>query len=102
VVDNSKRVELRQLARLRLASLASDRGDFAAALKLLTEGAPGTLVAAFEEARGDVKLAQGDTDAAREAYRAALAAPRISPSAKSRVQMKLDDLGSMSDESSGV
>ena len=49
--------------------------------------------AEVEELRGDVNLAQGDTEGARGAYAATLAMAETSVGRRERVQMKLDDLG---------
>lgn len=63
---------LRDLARLRLASILLDADDHAAALARLGEAPAPALKARFEDLRGDILAASGKPAEAREAYQAAL------------------------------
>ena len=94
VIENARRVELQNLARLRVARLAADKQEYTTALEAL-DGAtdPGHYQGAYQEARGDILLAQDDIEAAARHYTNALEAERISESGRRRIQMKLDDLG---------
>ncbi|NIR61598.1 MAG: tetratricopeptide repeat protein [Gammaproteobacteria bacterium] len=91
---------LGRVARLRLARLLLDSGDYAAALETLEkvpEGSP--FEALYAEARGDIHRARGDAAAAREAYRAALAATGAGAGNRFLIRLKLDDLAAAEAES---
>lgn len=93
VIDNATRTGLRDVARLRLARIELDAAELdRAAAHLGAIEAPG-LESLVEEVRGDLSMARGDADSARTAYTAALDARGNTPSGRTRVQMKLDDLG---------
>jgi predicted negative regulator of RcsB-dependent stress response len=82
---------LQQVAELRSARVLWQQGKFDDALKLV-DGKSGAFAPLFDELKGDIKLAQGDRDAARSAYQKAFAAtPEDQPSRK-LLQRKLDDL----------
>ncbi|WP_153109362.1 YfgM family protein [Propionivibrio limicola] len=73
VAENGKD-ELRDLGRLRAASLLSDEKEFEQALKQLEgESTPG-FAARFAELRGDILLAQGKKGEAETAYQKAMSA----------------------------
>ena len=92
---HGRELDIQQVARLRLARLLLDQQAYAEALSLLEGGEPGTFTAPYEEIRGDILAVQGQPDAARAAYQKALAAlPPVGPN-RDRVQMKLDDLGTL-------
>ena len=63
---------LRDIARLRLASVLFDAGSHAEALAQLEKRPVTALKPRFEDLRGDVQAAAGKTEAARAAYQAAL------------------------------
>lgn len=93
LVDQNPSEELTLLARLRLAQVQYGQGDLAAALSSLQTDNVGAYDAAYAELRGDVLLAQGEHQAARDAYQSAL--ETLSPEQASRrdiIQMKLDDI----------
>lgn len=94
VIENARRVELQNLARLRVARLAADKKEYATALEVL-DGAsdPGHYQGAYEEVRADILVAQDDIEDAARHYTNALGAERISESGRRRIRMKLDDLG---------
>lgn len=90
VIDAAPDPAIAELARLRLAHLLLDIDDVVALQGLLAkEPLPG-FVADFAELRGDLALAQGDRDTARDAYRDALMAGPTDPA---MVRMKLIDVG---------
>ncbi len=80
------------VVRSRLARAQFDAGEYDAALATIDGAADADSFAAiFSELRGDVLLAQGDRDGAREAY---LAAREQSQQGRSGIlEMKLSDLG---------
>nr|WP_086941237.1 tetratricopeptide repeat protein [Thaumasiovibrio occultus] len=87
VIDNSGDVSLTNTAVIRLARIEASQGDYAAAEALLAGITQESWKASSLELQGDIKLAQGDQAAARDAYRDALA---LSP--RPEVQLKLNDL----------
>lgn len=89
---------LRDLARLRLASVLLDEKDFSAALKTLEAAPAPAFVARFEDLRGDLLFAKGDSAGAKSAYARALEginkqAGQQSMGFRAAVQTKLDALG---------
>jgi predicted negative regulator of RcsB-dependent stress response len=84
--------ELAMIARLRLARVLAYREEFDEALRLLDVEAPGQFAGRMNDIRGDIYLGQGDVDAARAAYAAALVAPGSELLDREYVQMKLSDL----------
>ena len=93
VIDNARRSELQDLAKLRMAKLLTESGDHDAALAMLKQADTGTLRASFDEQRGDILTAKGIHEEAAEAYEAALQAEGVTPTTQRRLEMKLDDLG---------
>ena len=107
VVEHGKD-QLRDLARLRLATLLLDEKAYDEALKQL-DGTPSAGFAGrFADGRGDILAAQGKTAEARAAYQAALAsldkagasaggnAPpnrQVNAAYRESLQLKLDALG---------
>ncbi len=92
VMTNSKDDALTHLATVRLARvlLAMEKMDDALALVQVQNS--GAFEAEYEETKGDIYYAQGDKDAARDAYsKAVVAAQRIGAN-NPILQMKLDDL----------
>ncbi len=104
VVDKGKD-ELRELARLRLATLLLDEKAYDEALKLLDGKVDPAFEARFADSRGDTFAAQGKKPEAATAYKSAL--DKLAESKKNAqgwqaqssavfheiVQMKLDSLG---------
>lgn len=91
VAANSKDEGLQKLARLRQARVLWAQNKPDEALKLL-DGAAGDYAMLYEELRGDIKLAQGDRAAARQAYEKALQALPEKAGSNELLQRKLDDL----------
>ncbi|MCP3664007.1 MAG: tetratricopeptide repeat protein [Gammaproteobacteria bacterium] len=96
VIDNSSDISLRQIARLRLARalLGADKVESAKALIAKSEN--DSFRGEFSEIKGDIALASGDSEAARAAYKEALAE---GASNSALVEMKLDDLAIVGKES---
>lgn len=72
VVANGSDPALKDIARLRLASLLLDEGAHDEALAKLAEAPAPSLKARYEDLRGDVLAAAGKPAEARTAYQAAL------------------------------
>lgn len=70
VIDNNANRDIKALARLRLARVEMARGEYSQALNLL-QADPRAFGALYEQARGDIYLAQGEDDKALQAYKKA-------------------------------
>lgn len=81
------------VARLRLAAVLLDGKKYDAALAELNQAHPAEFDSFFADARGDVLVAKGDSAAARDAYKAALAKISAEQPMRDFVQAKLDALG---------
>ncbi|MBI1196144.1 MAG: tetratricopeptide repeat protein [Gammaproteobacteria bacterium] len=92
VLDHEAQPEIKAVARLRLARVLASEGQQERALTVLGQGDSGTLLAGYEEARGDIYRSMGRVEDARMAYQKALLA---TPKDQDRriLQMKVDDLG---------
>lgn len=92
VLDNGKDEAIKEVARLRLGRLlwAQDKND--EALAMIATGDPGTFSPLIEELRGDIYVAKGQAEQARQAYKLALNSPEYMGD-RGTLQMKLDDLG---------
>lgn len=93
VIDNSKDDEMRDIARLRLATVLLDGKDYDAALKLLAAPHADTLSALYADLKADVLVAQGKPDEARIAYQRALDKSDAKSAYRALIQVKLDALG---------
>ncbi len=92
VEQYSKDEGLRSVARLRHARVLWQQNKLDEALKKL-EGQSAEFQALTEELRGDIRLAQGDRKAARDAYEKALGAVAADDAAtRTSLQRKIDDL----------
>jgi predicted negative regulator of RcsB-dependent stress response len=89
VMNSGKEVSFQQIARLRLARLLLDRNDLDGAAALITKMPTDEYAGEFEQVRGDIALARGNRDAARNAYQQAL---EKGVGDTALVRMKLDDL----------
>lgn len=94
VADNAKD-ELRDIARLRLASVLLDEQAHDEALKQLDTSHRPAFAASFLELKGDVLSAQGKAVDARAAYKDALEklSSKDSPTIRELLQQKIDSLG---------
>ncbi len=92
VMDQTDMPEYQQVARLRMGRLLLAEEQPQQALALLSGVDVAGFEAIYDELRGDIQVALGNRDEARQAYERALAAMTegLDPSA---LKMKLDDLG---------
>jgi len=92
VIDHAGEAELRDVARLRLASLLLDEAKYAEAMSLLGAEHSASFDGLYADLRGDALSAQGKADEARSAYK--LAYEKTDPKSMYRnlIQMKLDAL----------
>lgn len=93
VVENARREELRDLARLRLAGVLLDEKGYEEALKVLETKPADSMNALYADLRGDILLAQGKHAEARNAYQLALDRTEAGSAYRATVQLKLDSLG---------
>jgi predicted negative regulator of RcsB-dependent stress response len=93
VVENARRDELRDVARLRLAGVLLDEKNFEGALKLLEARPEESMTGLYADLRGDVLLAQGKSADARSAYQLALDRSEAGSPYRPTLQLKLDSLG---------
>ena len=92
VIENSQSASYRDTARLRLARILIDQNMLDEATALVESVEQQALKASANETRGDIEMARGNIEGAREAYIQALADTAIRGPTRSRVQMKLEDL----------
>ena len=92
--DNSKDKSMQSIASLRLAAIYIDQGKFDKARELLKTKHDLAFDGLFYEARGDMYIAMGDTNKARDAYKEGLQKAANDPSTQQVIQMKLDIIGS--------
>lgn len=93
VVENAARAEIRDLARIRSAQRLLDDGKGDAGLEILAQIKTPAFAAMVDELRGDILVANQQSDAATNAYESALATDSMTSGMRARVEMKLDDLG---------
>jgi predicted negative regulator of RcsB-dependent stress response len=92
VIDHSKDVELKHIARLRLARVQIDQGKPDEALQTLSDP-PGTFAARYDEVRGDAYYAKKDPAQAAELYRKALGEGDPQSMDSALLALKIADLG---------
>lgn len=97
VIDNTKIPEVKDVARLRLATVLNAARQYQQALDLLSEEFPAAFASLVEEYKGDALLGLGDKSAAAAAYDRAL----LSSSGRSEYLLwKRNDLGAQADGAS--
>ena len=94
VIENSDNLSFKDLARLRLARILLAEEKLDEAMGVVDSVEQDAFGAGANEIRGDIEIARGNDEGAREAYLQALTSGGISGPTRNRVQMKLDDLGS--------
>lgn len=94
VIDNSDSTSFKDMARLRLARILIEEEKLDEAMAVVESAEQEAFGASANEIRGDILITQGNTQGAREAYLQALGSDVLNGAMRSRVQMKLDDLGS--------
>lgn len=92
VMESASTSELKQIARLRLARVLLTQGKSDEAMNILNAAEAGNFRAAYDEVRGDIYLAQGNRQEARNAYANALDGYENLSSKRELLQMKIDDL----------
>jgi predicted negative regulator of RcsB-dependent stress response len=92
VLDNAKLSAHQELARYRLAKLTFEQGNAEAALQLLTASDSAAFESLIAELEGDIQMAQGDAQAAQQAYEKAMTAAEPNDSRQGLLQIKLDDV----------
>jgi predicted negative regulator of RcsB-dependent stress response len=92
VIDHAGEAELRDVARLRLASLLLDEAKYAEAISLLNVEHSASFDGLYGDLRGDVLSAQGKPEEARSAYKLALEKTDPKSMYRNLIQMKLDAL----------
>lgn len=94
VLEHKPSTELKAIVDLRLAQILSAKGDRAAALAKLTATPPAAFAAAYEEARGDILLADGKRAEAKQAYQKAIELAKGQKETQlGWLQMKFESLG---------
>lgn len=93
VVENARRAELRDIARLRLAGVLLDEKNYAEALKLLEAKPEDSMTSLYADMRGDILVAQGKNADARNAYQLALDRSEAGSPYRATLLLKLDSLG---------
>lgn len=83
----------RAVARLNLSALQIDAKQYAEAAKTLADVPEPSFAALFDLRRGDLAVLQGQRDAARQAYEAALKALPADSTERAAVQQKLQSVG---------
>lgn len=94
-IDNTTTFDVANVARLRLAKIVSEKGEFEQALSLLDTVSAEEFTALSLETRGDVLTAKNDVPAAKAAYDAALEDESVQGAARARIQLKLDELNAL-------
>jgi len=92
VIDNADLLAQQDLARLRLARLNMDAGDFGAALQMTEQAETKGFASLFAELQGDIYAAQNTAEQAHEAYQSALNILSSNDPRYTLLQMKRDDV----------
>lgn len=93
VIEHAKQDQSKDLAHMRLAAIALDEKNYAAALRELEAAHASAFDPLFNDLKGDVYAAQGKAVEARAAYRGALEKLAKDSPYINYIQMKLDALG---------
>ena len=92
-LDHARDDGVRQMARLRLATLLMDQKEYDAAAKQLQGAFDPEFQGLANQLKGDLLAAQGKTAEARDAYKLALEKLGDKSSLKPLVEIRLDGLG---------
>jgi len=93
VIDHAKEPEMKDLARLRLASILLDEENYSEALRYLNTKPIDSFSGLYADLKGDVLLASGKIEEARLSYQAAIDNLNKDNNYFNIVQMKMDALG---------
>lgn len=91
--DNASDKSLQTIAIIRLASVLIDEQKFDKARELLKTKHDIAFDGLFYEGRGDLYIAMGDLNKARDAYKEGLQKAANDPTTQQAIQMKLDIIG---------
>ncbi len=94
-MEHAEGLEVARIARLRLARLLLKEKAYDEAMALLGGIEPDSFIGPYEEVRADILSAQGHREGARSAYQKALAGLPPFGANRDRVQMKINDLGTL-------
>ena len=92
-IDHASEDTLKDVARLRLATILMDEKNYADALKFLEAKHAEAFDGLYADLRGDVLSEQGKTDEARSSYKLAYEKFNAQSMYRNLIQMKLDALG---------
>lgn len=95
VLDNSRQDQFQHTARLRLTRVLLSSNEVDAADAIINNIKTDAYVAPYAELQGDIALARGDREAAREAYKTALEASAGDKNQRTALQGKLDDVAAV-------
>jgi predicted negative regulator of RcsB-dependent stress response len=90
--ENTAVFDVSSVARIRLARIVSEKGEYDRALSLLDPISSEDFLALRSETRGDVLIAKQDLQGAKAAYDEALQAQSLQGAARERIQLKLDEI----------
>jgi predicted negative regulator of RcsB-dependent stress response len=93
VIDNAREDEVRDMARLRLASVLLDEKNYAEALALVQDKHLEAFSGIYADLKGDILVAQGKPAEARGAYQIAFDKSDAQSAYRTMIQAKLDALG---------
>ena len=92
-LENNDEMSIDHLIRLRLARVLAAMKQFDEALNVLDVTDKGEFDTSYDEVKGDILLARGDIESARDSYQMAIVKKRSANLDVSVLEMKLDDLG---------
>lgn len=93
VIEHAREDEIRDVARLRLATILLDEKNYGEALKLVETTPVDGMAGLYSDLKGDILLAQGKVAEARSAYQFALDKSEVNSPYRATLQLKLDSLG---------
>ncbi len=93
IIDNGNPEEIKQTAIMRLAKLRLSADNPDSAWLLISTIDETTTLSSYHELKGDILLAQGKHEEAKNAYLQAVALSPSGPGSNKFLEMKMDDLG---------
>ena len=93
VLQQTKEDDLKDLTRMRIASVQLDRKQYSDALKTLEAKPGGVYMASYSELKGDILLASGKAAEAAKAYEIAINKTDKATPQHQFLQLKIDALG---------
>lgn len=93
VISNAKEDAVKNVARLKLASVLIDEKKYDEAMAQLSAAHPPSFDGLYADMKGDILLAQGKSAEARAAYQEAFNKLESKSTYRNLVQMKLDSVG---------